>query len=955
MNFKKYTIKASEAVQDAQKKAIELKNTEFSPLHLLQALVVEKDSLVRTILMNLSVSLEEFEQKLKEKVALLPHVESSTQLVMSTALRDIFMEAEKVMERLTDEFVSTEHLFIALAKINSAAKELLNEHQIDENKILGSLQKVRGNQRVVDQDPESKYQSLEKYTIDLTAEAAKGNIDPIIGRDDEIRRTMQILSRRTKNNPVVIGEPGVGKTAIAEGLAQRIVAGDVPETLKDKKILALDLGSLVAGAKFRGEFEDRLKAVLKEIDKAEGQIILFIDELHTIVGAGASEGSMDASNLLKPMLARGRLRCVGATTLKEYRKYIEKDAALERRFQPVLVEEPDVEDTITILRGIKEKYEVHHGVRITDGALIAAATLSDRYINDRQLPDKAIDLVDEATSSLKMEIESEPIEIEKLNRTIMKLEIEMEALKRENDEASLERIRNIKKRIAEIKERKDALDVQWSAEKESIMAIHNSKMALDQLKNDAEKAERNGDLQTAAEIRYDKIPKLEEKLKTAEAKIKRTQTEKQILREEVIEEDIANVVARWTGIPVSKMLSSEASKLAHMEAELQKRVIGQRDAIKSVSNAVRRSRAGVAEESRPIGSFIFLGPTGVGKTELGKSLADFLFNDQNAMVRIDMSEYMEKHAIARLIGAPPGYVGHDEGGQLTEAVRRKPYSVVLFDEVEKAHPDVFNLLLQILDDGRLTDSKGRTVNFKNTVIIMTSNLGSEIIQAHTSELIEIEEQEAAEEAEAKELEKEKREMKETRLSADDLKNTEIDSEANEINHTEDTIDNAHRIVNTEEKAVTEFDETANPTTPKTEEDEIIEEVKKKKNDEKKEEIRKKLLEVLQQHFKPEFLNRVDDIIIFHNLRKEEIRQILDLQLNDIQKRLKKQKIKLELTDKTKDFLAEKGYDPAFGARPLKRTLQNLLLDELAMEIIEGNVSEGAVVKVDVENGKVVFS
>ncbi len=919
MNFKKYTIKASEAVQEAQRQAVELKNTQFSPLHLLNALVQEKDSLVRTLLNNLNIELTDFENKLKDKVALLPHVQSSSQLAMSTELRDVFIEAEKVMARLTDEFVSTEHLFIAISKISSPAKDLLKEYNIDESKILESLQKVRGNQRVIDQDPESKYQSLEKYTIDLTAEASQGKIDPIIGRDDEIRRTMQILSRRTKNNPVIIGEPGVGKTAIAEGLAQRIVAGDVPDTLKNKKVLALDLGALVAGAKFRGEFEDRLKAVLKEIDNAEGQIILFIDELHTIVGAGASEGSMDASNLLKPMLARGKLRAIGATTLKEYRKYIEKDAALERRFQPVLVEEPSVEDTITILRGIKEKYEVHHGVRITDSALIAAATLSDRYINDRQLPDKAIDLVDEATSSLKMEIESEPIEIEKLNRTIMKLEIEKEALKKETDQASQERIRNIKKRIAEIKETKDALDVQWNAEKESILAIQNSKTTLDQLKNNAEKAERNGDLQTAAEIRYDKIPALEKKLKNAEEKIKKTQNEKQILREEVVEADIANVISRWTGIPVSKMLSSEADKLSHMEAELHKRLIGQTEAIKSVSNAVRRSRAGVSEESRPIGSFIFLGPTGVGKTELSKSLADFLFNDENAMIRIDMSEYMEKHAVARLIGAPPGYIGHDEGGQLTEAVRRKPYSVLLFDEIEKAHPDVFNLLLQILDDGRLTDSKGRTVNFKNTVIIMTSNLGSQIIQQFSKDLIEDEEStkektEKVAKSEDKRLEAEKTTKELIKVNNDFKQNTKL-----------------------------------------TDEDAIIAELENKKKGERKKELRKKVMGILQAHFKPEFLNRVDDIIMFHNLSKPEIKQIVELQLIDVQKRLNKQQIKLKISETAKNLIVEKGYDPAFGARPLKRTLQNLLLDELAMEIIEGKIKEGAIVKIDVEEGKLTFS
>lgn len=955
MNFQKYTIKASEAVQAAQKKAVELKNTEFSPLHLLDALVVEKDGLVRTLLSKLNLDMQDLEQKLTDKVALLPHAQSSTQLVMSTMLRDVFMEAEKGMERLKDEFVSTEHLLIAITKVPSEAKDFLAEFSVDENKILESLQKIRGNQRVTDQDPESKYQSLEKYTIDLTAEASKGHMDPIIGRDDEVRRTMQILSRRTKNNPVLIGEPGVGKTAVAEGLAQRIVAGDVPDTLKNKKILSLDLGALVAGAKFRGEFEDRLKSVLKELDKSEGKIILFIDELHTIVGAGAAEGSMDASNLLKPMLARGRLRCIGATTIKEYRKYIEKDAALERRFQPVLVEEPNVEDTITILRGIKEKYEVHHGVRITDGALIAAANLSDRYISDRQLPDKAIDLVDEATSALKMEIESEPIEIEKLNRAIVKLKIEKESLKKEKDTASIERLEIINKEMAEMKEKKDALDIQWNAEKESILAIHNSKMALDKVKVEAEKAERRGDLQKAAEMRYGQIPELEKNLKEAEEKIKQTQTDKQILREEVVEEDIARVIARWTGIPVSKMLTSETEKLTHMEAEIQKRVIGQSEAIKSISNAVRRSRAGISEESRPIGSFIFLGPTGVGKTELAKALAEFLFNDDNSIVRLDMSEYMEKHAIARMIGSPPGYVGHDEGGQLTEAIRRKPYSVVLFDEIEKAHPDVFNLLLQVLDDGRLTDSKGRTIDFKNTVIIMTSNLGSQVIQSFADDLMDENLEEVQEEMEKTDesiMDSIKSNPEERIVALEEPKKDEISIK------NEDTIDDEHRLVMQEKQEIKKFEEKEETVNIENKEKITEEEIKSKldnsKDSAKQKEIRDAVMQILQQQFKPEFLNRVDDIIIFHALKKSEIKRIIDIQLKDIKKRLDRQKIKLEVSDAAINFLTNKGYDPAFGARPLKRTLQNLLLDELAMGIVEGDIPEGTLIKVDVKEDKLVF-
>ena len=879
MNFQKYTIKASEAVQSAQNQAVQFKNTELSPLHLLQALIKEPEGLVRTLLAKFGVDVQQFEQKATDAIANLPHVQTSTQLALSTALRDVFVEAEKLMEKLTDEYVSTEHLLLALTKVNSPAKDMLMQNGVDESKILTSLKEVRGSQRVTDQDPESKYQSLQKYTIDLTQEAREGKIDPIIGRDDEIRRTMQILSRRTKNNPVLIGDPGVGKTAIAEGLAQRIVAGDVPETLKNKQVLTLDLGALVAGAKYRGEFEDRLKAVLKEIDQAAGKIILFIDELHTIVGAGAAEGSMDASNLLKPMLARGKLRAIGATTLKEYRKYIEKDAALERRFQPVLIEEPTVEDTIAILRGIKEKYEVHHGVRITDNAIIAAATLSDRYISDRQLPDKAIDLIDEATSALKMEIESEPIEIEKLSRQIMKLEIEREALKKEKDKSAKERLEKINKEIAEIQEKKKALEIQWHSEKEVIDIIQNAKSDLEQAKIKAEKVERQGELQKAAELRYGVIPNLEKKLLEAEKKIKKTQTEKQILREEVTDEDIAQVIARWTGIPVSKMLSSETHKLAQMEAEIQKRVIGQSEAIEAVSNAVRRSRSGVSEENRPIGSFIFLGPTGVGKTELAKSLAEFLFNNEDAMIRIDMSEYMEKHAVARMIGAPPGYVGHEEGGQLTEAVRRKPYSVILFDEIEKAHPDVFNVLLQILDDGRLTDSKGRTIDFKNTVIIMTSNLGSQIIQAFA----------------------------EGKMNSEELTAAKIKAGA-----------------------------------------------KDKVEDLTHQKMEKTVMQILRKQFKPEFLNRVDDTIIFHALKKEEIKQIVNLQLKLIQKRLSKQKISLEVSEKAKDFLAENGYDPAFGVRPLKRTLQKLLLDELAMQIIEGKIKEGAKIKVDLKGGKLVF-
>jgi ATP-dependent Clp protease ATP-binding subunit ClpB len=788
----------------------------------------------------------------------LPQVTGATgQTYITQRLRKLIENAETEAGALKDEYVSAEHMLLAAVQDSGEAGRILKELGVSRDKILNALVGIRGSQRITDPNPEEKYQALEKYGRDLTDLARKGKLDPVIGRDDEIRRVIQVLSRRTKNNPVLIGEPGVGKTAIVEGLALRIVNGDVPEGLKEKRLLSLDLAAMVAGAKFRGEFEDRLKAVLKEVTEASGQIILFIDELHTLVGAGAAEGAMDASNMLKPALARGELRCVGATTLDEYRKRVEKDPALERRFQPVLVGEPSVEDAIAILRGLKERYEVHHGVRVTDGAIIAAATLSERYISDRFLPDKAIDLIDEAASRLRMEIDSMPIEIDEVERKIMQLEIERQALKREEDSASKERLAQLEREIHNLKETSSGLKAHWQNEKESIQRIRSLKEKIESAKVEEQKAQREGDLNRAAELRYGTLNQLQKQLEEANAKLAELQKNQKMLKEEVDAEDVAEVVAKWTGIPVTKMLEGEVQKLLRMEERLKLRVVGQENAIHAVANAVRRARAGLQDQNRPIGSFIFLGPTGVGKTELCRALAEFLFDDEQAMVRLDMSEYMEKHSVSRLIGAPPGYVGYDEGGQLTEAVRRRPYSVVLFDEIEKAHPDVFNALLQVLEDGRMTDGQGRTVDFKNTVIIMTSNLGSQYIQ---------------------ELGAKDRKQMEQRVNA-----------------------------------------------------------------------------ALREAFKPEFLNRVDETIIFNNLGRDEIKSIVEIQLKRLRKNLADRKMALEVSDGAKALLAEAGYDPVYGARPLKRTIQRMIQDPLAVKILAGEFKESDRIWVDVEDGELSFN
>ncbi len=850
MDMNNLTTKSAQALEGAMQLAGKLKNSEVTAFHLALVLVQQRGGVVVTILQKLNQDASEISVKLQNEISKLPTVSGEVQAYMSNDLRKVFAKAEEYVGKLRDEYISTEHLLLGILDI----KQLKEVLAVDEKEVLKVLKEVRGSQKVDSRDPEGKYQALEKYTLDLTKLASEGKIDPVIGRDEEIRRILQILSRRTKNNPVLVGEPGTGKTAIVEGLAKKIIENDVPDNLKNKRVLSLDMGSLVAGAKYRGEFEDRLKAVIKEIKKSDGQIILFIDELHTIVGAGAQEGSTDAGNLLKPALARGELRTIGATTLKEYRKYIEKDTALERRFQPVLVNEPSLDDAISILRGIKEKYEAHHGVRIRDNALVEAVNLSSRYISDRFLPDKAIDLMDEAASMIKIEIDSKPVELDKLERKIRQLKIEEQALKSEKDQASKERLEKIKKQLSDLNEEFSSLELHWQNEKKYIDEIKESGKQIDQLKEEAVIAERNLDLQKVAEINYGKIPELKKKIEVSKTKLAEIQKDKQILKEEVTKEDIANVVSRWTGIPVEKMLSSESEKLAKMEEYLAKRMIGQKQAVSLVANAIRRSRAGLSQEGKPIGSFIFLGPTGVGKTELAKTLAEFLFNDEDALVRIDMSEYMEKHAVARLIGSPPGYVGYEEGGQLTEAVRRKPYSVILFDEIEKAHSDVFNVLLQVLDDGRLTDSKGRTVDFKNTVIIMTSNLASSKI---------------------------------TELS----------------------------------------------------------------NDRKAQQIAVDL--VLKQHFKPEFLNRVDSIVIFQSLTKSEIKEIVELQLAKVKDRLKKKGITLEISDQVATHLAEVGYDEVFGARPLKRAVQTEVLDLLSMKLIKGEILQNSVVKIKMKDNKVV--